>query len=481
MHDLSVSVSRLVRPALLSALALLLAACQVDPDVPALEAGQATQAIVNGTANPQTVELTDGEILAIGWLHPRGQTGANFCTGTLITPTLVATASHCTSRSRASDIGFGIGPAPSRPTRTFNVTAIGNHPSRDVALLVLAEDATEAVAGLTPIPANTAAITNADIGKALDAAGYGDTYNTNPAGRWFARVYLYSVTSTEIVVDGRGEQGICYGDSGGPVIWEGPNGPVVLGVESWGDPTCVDRDYLTRLDAVYDDFIVPIMNGELPPDPCEGIPSEGLCDGDVYKWCRRGELRERDCADLGTTCGFIDAQGRHGCTCGDVDFAGRCDGDVVEYCEDGTLRRFDCSFQRLTCGYISAEVGYYCVDQATVCGPGTEDGACQGTVLVTCSQGVTHTTNCGTAGLACIEDQSGAARCDEPDGPVDPEDPVDPGPVFPTPQDPAENDPNGGGRAGSDGCTQAASPASASPFALALLALLAASRRRRQR
>jgi hypothetical protein len=485
MHAIFCLASRLARSSLPLVLALLVFGCQGEPDAPALRVSQVTQPIVNGTPHPQTVSLTDGEILAIGWLHPRGQAGANFCTGTLIAPSLVVTAAQCTDWSSAGDIAFGIGDTPSNPRRSFAVSAVARHPSRDVSLLVLADDATELVPGLTPIPANTEALTNADVGAPLDAAGYGDTYDTNPAGRWFALVYLDQVASDEIVVDGRGEQGFCYGDSGGPVIWEGEDGPVVLGVESWGDESCVGRDYLTRLDPLIDSFITPIMNGELPPDPCDGLGAAGVCNGDVYRWCQRGEPREHDCGELGTECAWIDEQSSYGCTCGEVDFRGRCNGDVLEYCEDGALRRFDCSFQRLTCGYVDDQTRYFCVEEATICAPGTADGLCQGPVLLTCNGGVTRTTNCETAGLLCVEDATGAARCDEEDLPSNPDPNLDAGPDIdlPTPAEPLDEAPNGGGGGGngSDGCTQVAAPGSASPVALALLALVASRRRRPQR
>ena len=50
----------------------------------------------------------------------------------------------------------------------------------------------------------------------------------------------------------KGEQGICYGDSGGPILWQpdADTAPVLVGTEQWGDSSCVDVDHLTRVDVV---------------------------------------------------------------------------------------------------------------------------------------------------------------------------------------------------------------------------------------
>jgi len=69
-----------------------------------------------------------------------------------------------------------------------------------------------------------------------------------------------------VTVDGHGEQGICYGDSGGPILWQKNemSRPVIVGTEQWGDSSCVDQDHLARIDRVLD-FVDSIMVEELPP------------------------------------------------------------------------------------------------------------------------------------------------------------------------------------------------------------------------
>jgi secreted trypsin-like serine protease len=54
--------------------------------------------------------------------------------------------------------------------------------------------------------------------------------------------------------DGRFDD--CYGDSGGPLVWRARNGPVLVGILSWGDG-CAQRlryGVYTRIDA-YSDWI----------------------------------------------------------------------------------------------------------------------------------------------------------------------------------------------------------------------------------
>ena len=272
----------------------------------------ATQTIVNGTRDPEAVALTEGEILAIGWLFRPGAVQDVFCTGTLITPDVVATASHCVFGYNPEDVGFGFGLEPSAPDATFGLSDIWVHPTLDAALLVLEEAVSERLPDVEPIPPNIDAPRNEQIGEQFQAGGYGATRDPSRTGRWFATVYLYQITDTLVIVDGRGDQGICFGDSGGPVIGLSEDGdPVLYGVESGGDATCVDIDRLTRVDVFYD-WALPVLEGGAPEGHCGDLDARGRCDGNTLEWCHEGALRQRDCAAEGLECGYHERVG-HTC------------------------------------------------------------------------------------------------------------------------------------------------------------------------
>lgn len=394
-------------------------------------------AIRNGTRDPQVLELTEGQTLALGWLHRLGNPGGNFCTGTLVTPRIVATAGHCVEGRGGGDIGFGVGLFPGDPHATFEVAQVFAHPDLDAAVLVLASDATETVPELVPIPFNREPIEQALVGTEVEAAGYGETYDRSRFGRYFAVVELIGVDRTQIHVDGRGQQGICFGDSGGPVMTAAINGePVVLGVESWGDQSCVGVDHLTRLDVIAN-WIDGIEAGE-PPESA----------------------------------------------CGDVDYRGRCDGAMAEWCDNGQLRQRDCELRGQICEYVDDEVGFFCADPPP-CGDIDVRGVCDGPAVVRCRFGALEHTDCEASGQICESDASGAfcAEMPEPEPPVEPEPPApEPEPQPPedpeeTPVEPPDSPDDGEQKSQPDGCQAVPGTAGSTPWALALLLAMALRRR----
>jgi hypothetical protein len=420
---------------LLPFLLLALSGCQPEDVTSTAPLESVQQPIVNGTRDPRAVDLSEGQQLAIGWLHQRGYPPGAFCTGTIIAPRVVATAEHCVQGVSAGRIGFGIGTEPSEPVATFDVAEIHIHPSVDAAILILDQDATNGT-GVTPIPANTSILSSSLVGSAIQAGGYGQTRDQNRTGRWFATVYLEAVRSTEIIVDGRGDQGICFGDSGGPAIatLDPRVGPVVLGVESHGDESCVDRDVLTRLDAIYSEFIGPVLSGDMPLGACDGLSYQGQCDGDIAEWCQDDIVQRRDCSSMGTSCGFVNEEIGYACTCGDIGEYGRCNGGLVEWCDQGLFRQMNCEAQGETCGWAGSQVGYFCTNRAR-CGPSDGEGRCDGDVMISCLDGLLETIDCGRSDLACALDDTGFPICVEPmDSEVsDPLDRPEPGsPGIPT-------------------------------------------------
>lgn len=331
---------------ILLAVAGLTACGTPEPPEPAT-VESSTQAIRNGTREPQILPLSEGQILSLGWLHPQNDPGANFCTGTIIAPTLVATARHCVEGRNGRNLAFGIGLLPSDPQASFNVINAWSHPNVDAAILVLAEDAVARVPELEPIAFNREVPWEGLIGSEVEAGGYGETYDPSRSGRYFAVVELEGVDATFVHVNGRGLQGICFGDSGGPVMTVNPAGEIViLGVESSGDSSCWGRDRLTRLDAIAD-WIDQIASGDPPEDMCGDIDFQGQCDGQVAQWCQNGGIEERDCGRRGQICTFVDDDTGFWCAdappCGELDSRGICEENTVVRCRFGNRVFQDCA------------------------------------------------------------------------------------------------------------------------------------------
>ncbi len=357
------------------------AACAPAEAPPPLDTS--ASAIRNGTREPRVVPLSEGEKLAIGWLHAAGWAEGNFCTGTVIGPRVVATAKHCTADQTATEIGFSVGLLPTQPNGTFGVAEVHEHPQHDVALLILEQDVIGAVPALVPIAFNRATLDDSIIGREVEASGYGETFDPSRTGRYFAAVELIQVDPVFVRVDGRGRQGICFGDSGGPVLTTGADGTaVVLGVEHGGDSSCLGVDALTRLDVVagwIDGIATTVRPGEEPGEPCGQVDYRGACDGNVAVWCDDGRLARRDCAGEGRVCGYVDDETGFYCRepeavdpCGGETAAGRCDGDVIVRCDAGQVFRDDCSVQGARCA--SDGGGAVCQRRAPMPAPESDAG-----------------------------------------------------------------------------------------------------------
>ncbi|MEE2786806.1 MAG: S1 family peptidase [Myxococcota bacterium] len=326
--------------------------------------GTRSDAIRNGTREPSILGLNDGQKLAVGWLHPTGAPGQNFCTATLVAPRVLATARHCLEGQQRFDVSFGVGLLPSAPRASFRVETGHLHPYVDAAVLILEEDAVAALPEIRPIPFNRTALEQSMVGTEVEAAGYGETYDRTRSGRYFAVVQLAAVTSSEVIVDGRGRQGLCFGDSGGPVMAILNDAPVVLGVESWGDPSCVGVDHLVRLDAIapWIDSMTESVDRE--PDPeCMTVPAVGECIDDVLHRCQNGRYTTQSCDPDTERCRVADpATGEFGCIpydpCAEVGSAGICDENRVVRCRFGQIVYEECSVYGQVCG--SDDGGAFC-------------------------------------------------------------------------------------------------------------------------
>src|SRR5690606_23033746 len=276
--------------------------------------------------------------------------------------------------------------------------------------------------GVEPIPVILEDLDASWVGRETEASGYGQTENGSTGTRLFSALPIASFERSQrgemIVVNGNGRGGVCRGDSGGPIMVRSDSGSVrVVGVVSTGDGSCTVIAKFTRAD-----YVRPWIEstaGPIPPDedpgcgdvtsegrcmdgaavycgpdamlrrdecaagqacgydaaqggyrclqpasdPCQGIDSYGTCDGQVARWCERGQLRSRDCGACGQACGEVSEFGAIYCredACAGVDYQGRCEGATAYWCDDGMLKSKDCAVEGKTCGWVSEELGNFC-------------------------------------------------------------------------------------------------------------------------
>jgi secreted trypsin-like serine protease len=354
---------------------------EIDPVCTGPAAKQLPPApITNGVATPTLVALDDGQQLAVGaLLQSFGGAFANICTATLVAPDVVLTAAHCVWGRRGTTVDpsrlrFGIGPDMAAPRRTFELASI-HVPAEyatqqtdaryDIAVLRLKLRATDLEPALEPIPVNREPIDMSLRGTRAQVVGYGMTSPTDSGNtrRYWTTEEIVQVSEIDITVYGHGQSGVCFGDSGGPLLRAGADGVVrVFGTLSAGDDSCMGYDNFTRVD-VHGDWLDGVTRAADPD--CAGGRREGVCVGNVATYCEFGSATRVDCAATQQRC-EIGADGRAGCVedpCAGITFAGVCIGDYAYWCEGAVVHRFDCGRCGWTCGDTGSSLGKYCVSR----------------------------------------------------------------------------------------------------------------------
>ena len=237
--------------------------------------------LTGGTALAQTgdaVEDGNGHPNVGAFLLPRADGSLRIiCTGTLVTPRVFLTASHCTAAAESRgftrtyvtfDPYFGLNADHSIMTTPYAGTVITNPAYKapylnDVSLILLDKP----VKGITPAAIapvgfldglrdagvlRDTAFTNVGYGTAeqLVVPGTGPTFPFDGIRKW--TVSAFGALDPAFVHLNQnlrqGYSGTGYGDSGGPSFVNSANGPVVVSVVSTGDVPCYATSVNARVD-----------------------------------------------------------------------------------------------------------------------------------------------------------------------------------------------------------------------------------------
>jgi uncharacterized protein (TIGR03382 family) len=264
-----------------------LGACGPNEMAPVVD-GTVEQAIIGGT-----LDTGDPSVVMVIALPNDGSGGA-ICSGSVVSPHVVATAGHCVDPTVLNKALGGKpytllvftgsdnnDPAQYNDTRLFfGVLETAADPGymivdagysvHDVGALV-----THSALALTPIPINRHALNHSDIGTSVHIVGYGrtDASTASSGVRHDAWTKLASVDSEKLSVVGL--PSTCEGDSGGPTLLPRNGVESIVGVHAYGNSvTCDHGSFDMRGDVELAPFIDPIIAAHDPgfEPPSDGVP-----------------------------------------------------------------------------------------------------------------------------------------------------------------------------------------------------------------
>ena len=209
------------------------------------------EALRGGAPTERLLALAPEQQAAVVALYPDADfEAAASCSGVLVSTEHILTAAHCVDHVVQSGTRLAVrfGPDADQPDRVAEVSEIELHPSADLALLVL-RYALSDEDRITAIAPSTRALEQTLVGRQVAVAGYGLDDELTAGTRAYGVVRIDGLEPEHVRVTGVGRTGLCFGDSGGPLIARARDGRVaVLGVLAGGSAGCDGTDRFTRLD-----------------------------------------------------------------------------------------------------------------------------------------------------------------------------------------------------------------------------------------
>ncbi|MFZ9889794.1 MAG: S1 family peptidase [Myxococcota bacterium] len=235
----------------------------------------------------------DATLPAVARITSEDLLSYQICTGTLIAPDVVLTAAHCVSPAGSMRVditgedatttlrSFGVRTALAHPAYNPEGNDGDDHAFNDIGLLVLAEEVSADVAA--PLPLHRATLADDIAGERVLSFGYGRTQTEESGTKRSVELFIgwllddsYSLAGFDLNDVEAGavtiKKGLCGGDSGGPdfVLGEDAETRELIGVHALAHSNCGLAES-TRLDTHLQDFIDPVLAGDVP----------GGCTGDT--------------------------------------------------------------------------------------------------------------------------------------------------------------------------------------------------------